>query len=127
MRTVISTSTVPPAGTVNGTINCASNDDVVRCDFCADDCAFCHDDAASREQFALCQAVDAQRTFGAHLAIPVPLANVGLHHVGMTWSPGAAPPNAWGATLHHVITLGVGVLALIGGWLWPTYGWGRKG
>lgn len=59
--------------------------------------------------------------------LPVPLANVGLHHVGMTWSPGAAPPNAWGATLHHVITLGVGVLALIGGWLWPSYGWGRKG
>ena len=59
--------------------------------------------------------------------LPVPLANVGLHHVGMTWSPGAAPPNAWGAALHHVITLGVGVLALIGGWLWPTYGWGRKG
>ncbi len=59
--------------------------------------------------------------------LPVPLANVGLHHVGMTWSPGSSPPNAWGAALHHVITLGVGVLALIGGWLWPVYGWGRKG
>lgn len=58
--------------------------------------------------------------------LPVPLANVGLHHVGMTWSPGSEPPDVWGATLHHVITLGVGALALTGGWLWP-YGWGRRG